>query len=166
MNVHDSAILEDSLPPMEKDPWSFTIPCYINNICFEKALADLEASGENVVGSFINVPNFVRNFYVVTDFAVVENMDAYRDEGMGDVIVGKPFCLEIYVKENRFDGMITIYNGNDDVSARDQLSEISHPYQKLKSFYKRVLNLGPEYVRDAKIEEWLTCGHMSIHEME
>ncbi|GJY89136.1 hypothetical protein Tco_0503764 [Tanacetum coccineum] len=23
---------------------------------------------------------------------VVENMDAYRDEGMGDVIVGKPFC--------------------------------------------------------------------------
>ncbi|GJS81634.1 hypothetical protein Tco_0748175 [Tanacetum coccineum] len=44
MNVHDSAILEDSLPLKEKDPGSFTIPCYINNICFEKALADLGAS--------------------------------------------------------------------------------------------------------------------------
>ncbi|GJS47490.1 hypothetical protein Tco_0597611 [Tanacetum coccineum] len=44
MNVHGLAILEDSLPPKEKDPWSFTIPCYISNICFEKALADLGAS--------------------------------------------------------------------------------------------------------------------------
>ncbi|GKA36213.1 hypothetical protein Tco_0722704 [Tanacetum coccineum] len=44
MNVHDSVILEDALPPKEKDPGSFTIPCYINNICFEKALADLGAS--------------------------------------------------------------------------------------------------------------------------
>ncbi|GJV30327.1 putative reverse transcriptase domain-containing protein [Tanacetum coccineum] len=44
MNIHDSAILKDSLPPKEKDPGSFTIPCYINTICFEKALADLGAS--------------------------------------------------------------------------------------------------------------------------
>nr|GFB21419.1 hypothetical protein [Tanacetum cinerariifolium] len=43
-NMHDSAILEDSLPPKKKDPGSFTIPCYINNICFEKALAELGAS--------------------------------------------------------------------------------------------------------------------------
>ncbi|GJX93142.1 hypothetical protein Tco_0347728 [Tanacetum coccineum] len=42
---------------------------------------------------------------------IIENMDAYRDEGMGDVIVGKPFCREICVKARRFDGMITIYNG-------------------------------------------------------
>ncbi|GKC08403.1 putative reverse transcriptase domain-containing protein [Tanacetum coccineum] len=44
MNVHDSAILKESLPLKEKDPESFTIPCYINNTCFEKALADLGAS--------------------------------------------------------------------------------------------------------------------------
>ncbi|GKB92368.1 hypothetical protein Tco_0964640 [Tanacetum coccineum] len=47
---------------------------------------------------------------------VVENMDAYSDEGIGDVIVGKPFCREICVKARRFDGIITIYNGNDDVT--------------------------------------------------
>ncbi|GKB03357.1 homeodomain-like protein [Tanacetum coccineum] len=29
------------------------------------------------------------NFSVMTDFAVLEDMDAYRDEGMGDIIVGE-----------------------------------------------------------------------------
>ncbi|GJT67074.1 hypothetical protein Tco_1018554 [Tanacetum coccineum] len=39
---------------------------------------------------------------------VVENMDSYRDEGMGDIIVGRPFCKEACIKANRFDEMITI----------------------------------------------------------
>ena len=138
----------------------------------------------------ITVPIFVGNFYVTTDFAVLENMDAYRDEGMGDVIVGKPFCRETCFKARRFDGMITIYNGNDSVtyqmarshprfkyltnaqcnkirpllkiSEQDQLNGISHPYQKLKTFYKGVLNLGPEYKRDATIEEWIKRGHLAF----
>ncbi|GJY59453.1 gag-pol polyprotein [Tanacetum coccineum] len=150
--------------------------------------------GEYVMKAFINVPIFVENFSVVTNFAIVEDMDAYRDQGMGDVIVGKLFCREMFVKAKRFDGMITIYNGNNDVtyqmarshprfkhvtnaqcnkmrpllkiSARDQLSGISYPYQNLKSFYKGVLNLEPKYIKDAKMEEWLICGHVSVHEME
>ncbi|GKE91423.1 hypothetical protein Tco_1572518, partial [Tanacetum coccineum] len=28
----------------EKDPGSYTLPCYINNVCFENALADLGVS--------------------------------------------------------------------------------------------------------------------------
>nr|GEW03891.1 hypothetical protein [Tanacetum cinerariifolium] len=97
---------------------------------------------------------------------VVENIDAYRDEGMGDVILGKAFCREICIKAKRFDEMIIIYNSNDSVSACDQLSGISHPYQKLRSLYKRVLNLRLEFIKDATIEEWLTPGHVSMHEME
>ncbi|GJX75283.1 hypothetical protein Tco_0313878 [Tanacetum coccineum] len=93
MNVHDSVILEESLPPKEKDQ-----------------------GRENVVGAFMNVPIFVGNFSIVTDFAVVENMDAYRDQDMGEVIVVKPFCKEVCVKARHFDGMITIYNGNDSVT--------------------------------------------------
>ncbi|GJT61242.1 putative reverse transcriptase domain-containing protein [Tanacetum coccineum] len=122
--------------------------------------------GKNVIGAFINVPTFVGNFSIITDFAVFENIDAYRDEGMSDIIVGKPFRREICIKAMRFDGMITIYNGNNSVSEQNKLNGMSHPYQKLKSFYKEVLNLGPEYIRDAKIEETLKCGHVSIHEME
>nr|GEW64473.1 hypothetical protein [Tanacetum cinerariifolium] len=56
INMHDSAILEDSLSPKQKDPGSFTIPCHINNICFEKALANLGANISVIrYSSFINL---------------------------------------------------------------------------------------------------------------
>ncbi|GKD71359.1 hypothetical protein Tco_1325449, partial [Tanacetum coccineum] len=118
------------------------------------------------------------------EIEVVENMDAFRDQDMGEVIVGKPFCKASYVEARR---LITIHNGNDNVtyqmarshlrfkhltnkqcnkiwpllkaSARDKLNGISHPYPKLKIFYKGVLDLGPEYTRDAKIVECLIRGH-------
>nr|GEZ28894.1 uncharacterized protein [Tanacetum cinerariifolium] len=49
-------------------------------------------------GALMNVPIFVGTFSVVTDFAVLENMDAYRNEGMGDVIFGEPFLREVGIK--------------------------------------------------------------------
>ncbi|GKA38965.1 hypothetical protein Tco_0731516 [Tanacetum coccineum] len=150
--------------------------------------------GNNVIGGLMNVPIFVETFSVVTDFSVLKDMDAYRDEGMGDVIFGKPFLREVRIKARRFKGMITIYNGNDSVtyqmvrshprfkhhnnkqckkippllkvSDEDKKNGISHPYQKLKGFYKGVLNLGPDYIRDSKMEEWLIRGNISVHEME
>ncbi|GJV80231.1 mitochondrial proton/calcium exchanger protein-like protein isoform X1 [Tanacetum coccineum] len=122
--------------------------------------------GNNVVGALMNVPIFVETFSVVTDFEVLEDMDAYRDEGMGDVIVGEPFLKEIGIKARWFEGMITIYNGNDEVSEEDKMNGISHAYQKLKGFYRGVLNLGPDYIRDEKTEEWLIRGHISVHEIE
>ncbi|GJR96406.1 hypothetical protein Tco_0268580 [Tanacetum coccineum] len=105
---------------------------------------------------------------------VLENMDDYRNEGIGDVIFGEPFLREVGIKTRPFKGMITIYNGNDGVtyqilrshprfkhhtneqcnkitpllkvSEEDKMNGISHPYQKLKGFYKGVLNLGPDYI--------------------
>ncbi|GKB38281.1 putative reverse transcriptase domain-containing protein [Tanacetum coccineum] len=153
----------------------------------------LEYKGNNVVGALMNIPIFVGTFSVLTDFAVLEDMDAYRDEGMGDVIFVEPFLKEVGIKAKRFDGMITIYNGNDEVtcqmvrshprfkchtneqcnkilpllkvSEEDKKNEISHSYQKLKGFYKGVLNLGPNFIRVPLMEEWLTRGHISVHEM-
>ncbi|GJS10668.1 hypothetical protein Tco_0367464 [Tanacetum coccineum] len=123
-----------------------------------------------------------------------ENMDAYRDERMGDVIFGEPFLREVGIKTKLFKGIFTIYNGDNEVtyqmvrshprfkhhtneqcnkippllkvSEKDKLNGISHAYQKLKRFYKGVLNLGPDYIRDEKTEEWLTRGNISVHEME
>ncbi|GJW93027.1 putative reverse transcriptase domain-containing protein [Tanacetum coccineum] len=118
----------------------------------------------NVIGALMNVPIFVGTFSVVADFAVLENMDAYRDEGMGDVIFGEPFLREVGIETRRFEGMITIYDGN--VSVEDKNNGISHPYQKLKGFYKGVLNLGPIHSVMQKTEEWLTRGHISVHKME
>ncbi|GJY92255.1 reverse transcriptase domain-containing protein [Tanacetum coccineum] len=124
----------------------------------------------------------------------LDYIDAYHDERMGDVIFGEPFLREVGIKARRFEGMITIYNGNGEVtyqmvrshsrfkhqtnkqcnkipsllkvSNEDKKNGISHPYQKLKGFYKGVLHLGPEYIRDGRTKEWLTRGHISMHEIE
>ncbi|GKF30538.1 hypothetical protein Tco_0100336, partial [Tanacetum coccineum] len=120
--------------------------------------------GNNFVGALMNVPIFVGSFSIVMDFAVLENMDAYRDEGMGDVIFGEPFLREVGIKTKWFEWIITIYNGEDEVtyqmvqshtrfkhhtneqcnkippllkvSEKDEMNGISHAYQKLKGFYK------------------------------
>ncbi|GKA41753.1 MAK10-like protein [Tanacetum coccineum] len=55
-------------------------------------------------------------FSCMIDFAVLEDMDAYRDEGMGDVIFGEPFLREVGINAKRFEGMITIHNGNEEVT--------------------------------------------------
>ncbi|GJV17826.1 hypothetical protein Tco_1363149 [Tanacetum coccineum] len=36
--------INNSIPRKEKDAWSFTLPCFINNVCFDNALVDLGAS--------------------------------------------------------------------------------------------------------------------------
>ncbi|GJZ25177.1 putative reverse transcriptase domain-containing protein [Tanacetum coccineum] len=161
-----------------------------NSIMKEK----LEYKGNNVVGALMNLPIFVGTFFVTTDFVVLEDMDDFHDEGMGDVIFGKPFLREVGSNARRFNGMITIYNGNDEVTNQmvrshprfkhhtnvqcnkippllkvndeDKKNGISHPYQKLKGFYKGVLKLGPEFVQDPLMEEYLKHGHISVHEME
>ncbi|GJX31381.1 homeodomain-like protein [Tanacetum coccineum] len=163
---------------------------FYNSIMIEKMVY----KRNNVVGDLMNVPIFVGTFSVVTDFAVLEDMDAYRDEGMGDVIFGEPFLREVGIKVRRFEGIITIYNGDDKVtyqmvrlhprfkhhtneqcnkippllkvSKKDEKNGISRAYQKLKEFYKGVLNLGHDYIQDKKTEEWLKRGHISVHEME
>ncbi|GJS82582.1 hypothetical protein Tco_0749123 [Tanacetum coccineum] len=110
------------------------------------------------------------------------------------IIFGELFLREVGINAKRFDEMITIHNGNEEVtyqmarshprfkhhtneqcnkippllkvSEEDKMNRISYSYQKLNGFYKGVLNLGYEYVRDAKMEEWLTRGHISVHETE
>nr|GEU50046.1 retrovirus-related Pol polyprotein from transposon TNT 1-94 [Tanacetum cinerariifolium] len=76
----------------------------------------MKYKGNNVVGALMNIPIFVETFSVVTNFVVLENMDAYHDEGMGDVIVGKPFLREVRIKAKRFGGTITLYKDDRSVT--------------------------------------------------
>ncbi|GJX42137.1 hypothetical protein Tco_0257127 [Tanacetum coccineum] len=150
--------------------------------------------GRNELGNFANVPVFIGNFYIVTNFTVVEDMDPYLDKGIGEVVVGEPFCEVLCMETRRFDGIITIHDEDESVTyqivqsiprfkhltneqcnkippllkvcEQDMMNEISHPYQELKGFYKGVLNIELDFIRDSKMEEWLTRGHISVHEME
>ncbi|GKC69918.1 hypothetical protein Tco_1115801 [Tanacetum coccineum] len=40
--------IDNSIPRKEKYPGSFTLPCYINNVCFDNVLADLGASSPKI----------------------------------------------------------------------------------------------------------------------
>ncbi|GJY48851.1 putative reverse transcriptase domain-containing protein [Tanacetum coccineum] len=50
----------------------------------KKIHIDLVYKGNNVIGALMNVSIFVGTFFVVTDFEILEDMDAYCDEVMGD----------------------------------------------------------------------------------
>lgn len=151
----------------------------------------IEYGGKNVVGIFMNVPIFVGNLTIVTDFTMVENMDAYRDVEMGDVIVGKPFCKEVKINDKRFEGKITFQSGSNVITymmprahprfkhapnkfcykftpflfvdKNDADKRIEYPYQKMKGFYKGVLELEPEYVCDEVIRNYIVHGHVGIN---
>ncbi|GKA99469.1 retrovirus-related pol polyprotein from transposon TNT 1-94 [Tanacetum coccineum] len=52
----------------------------------------------------------------IDDYPILEDMDAYHDNEMGDIIFGEPFLREVRIKTKQFEGMITIYNGDDEVT--------------------------------------------------
>ncbi|GJU65831.1 NUDIX hydrolase 6-like protein [Tanacetum coccineum] len=185
IEAYGASHINNAIPWKEKDPWSFTLPYFINEYCFDNALVDLGASvsvmplstylnlglGElaptrltvELVDRTVKYPKGIAKNILVE--IVLEDMDAYHDKGMGDVIFGEPFLREVGVKTRQFHRMITIYKGNDEVSDDDKRNEISHSYQMLKGFYKGGLNLGPDYIRDAKMEEWLTRRHDLVKEI-
>ncbi|GJS41086.1 mitochondrial proton/calcium exchanger protein-like protein isoform X1 [Tanacetum coccineum] len=219
-----------SIPQKEKDPGSFTLPCFINNVCFDNALVDFGASvsvmplstylnlglgklahtkltveladrtvkypkgiAENVLVGIARLMGetlvlnrsldpFLKDYIelndlnepfelwrnqgddlmptieegeVIKEFRTrddelnvgvddypsycdydkkihidfLENMDDYRDEGMGDVIFGETFLREVGIKTRRFEGMITIYNGDDEVTYQMDLG--SKEYRRI-----------------------------------
>ncbi|GKB17888.1 retrovirus-related pol polyprotein from transposon TNT 1-94 [Tanacetum coccineum] len=42
--AYGASHINNIIPQKEKDPGSFTLPCFINNVCFDNALVDLGAS--------------------------------------------------------------------------------------------------------------------------
>nr|GEZ00622.1 hypothetical protein [Tanacetum cinerariifolium] len=76
--------------------------------------------GDYIKLNDLNVPLELRRDQVddlmPTIKEVVENMDGYRDQDMGNVIFREPFCKASCVEARRFDGLITIHNGNDNVT--------------------------------------------------
>ncbi|GKD43954.1 hypothetical protein Tco_1268599 [Tanacetum coccineum] len=68
---------DHTLPQKEKDPRSFTLPCFINNVCFDKALVGL---GER--------------------FKIIDNLDADNN-----VVLGMPFFKK-YMTCQKGDGEI------------------------------------------------------------
>nr|GEV24314.1 hypothetical protein [Tanacetum cinerariifolium] len=117
----------------------------------------LEYKRNNVVGALMNIPIFVGTLSILADFAILEDMDAYRNEGMGDVIFGELFLREVGINAKRFNGMITIYNDNESLTYRMVRSHLRLKHHTNEQCNKILpLPKDPNMSRDAEMEEWLT----------
>ncbi|GKE24008.1 retrovirus-related pol polyprotein from transposon TNT 1-94, partial [Tanacetum coccineum] len=91
-------------------------------------------------------------------FSILEDMDAYRDEGMGDVIFGKLFLREVRINAKQFEGMITIHNGNDEVTY-----QMARSHLRFKHHTKEQCNKIPPLLKDlAESKEIDEVGEVSI----
>nr|GEW04168.1 hypothetical protein [Tanacetum cinerariifolium] len=88
---------------------------------------------------------------------VVENMDGYQDQDMGDLIFGEPFCKASCVVARRFDGLIIIHNGNDNVTY--QMAR-SHP--RFKHLSNAQCNKINPLLKDLAAKEIDNFGEVSI----
>nr|GEU38662.1 hypothetical protein [Tanacetum cinerariifolium] len=136
-----TTLLNDPLHPKEKDTWSFTLPCIINNLCFNKALADLGASvsampfstytnlgiGElarikliveladrtvkHPKGIGENVLVEIDKFIFPIDFIVLDMPEDIKTP----LIIGRQFLSNAHAKINVFKRLITLRIRNDKV---------------------------------------------------
>ncbi|GJT00416.1 ribonuclease H-like domain, reverse transcriptase, RNA-dependent DNA polymerase [Tanacetum coccineum] len=136
-----TTLRNDALPRKEKDPGSFTLPCYINNVCFEKALADLGASvsvmplstylnlglgelahtkltvelADRIVkhpkGIAKNVLVGIGKFVFPVDFII---LDMPEDVNV-PLILGRPFLSTAHAKVDVFKRKITLRVGDEKI---------------------------------------------------
>ncbi|GJS30148.1 hypothetical protein Tco_0490768 [Tanacetum coccineum] len=83
-------------------------------------------------------------------------MGPYVDEGMGEVVVGKPFCEVSCVETKRFDEIITIHG--EDESETYQMVR-SHP--RFKRHTNEQCNKIPSLLKDLAGKEIDNVGEVS-----
>ncbi|GJV71169.1 retrovirus-related pol polyprotein from transposon TNT 1-94 [Tanacetum coccineum] len=130
---------DNTLPQKEKDPGSFTLPCFIHNVCFDKALVDLRASVSVIPfstytnlglgdlahtrltieladrtikhprGIAKNVLVRIGKFIFLIDFVI---LDIPEDDDV-PLILGRPFLSTTHAKIDVFKRKITLRVGEE-----------------------------------------------------
>ncbi|GJZ25020.1 putative ribonuclease H-like domain-containing protein [Tanacetum coccineum] len=90
-----------------------------------KVIKEFRTRTEELSIGIDDYPSYCDDKKIHMDF--LENMDAYRDEGMGDVIFGKPFLREVDIKVKRFKGMITLYKADDEAEPKKVIQALKDP---------------------------------------
>ncbi|GKB87814.1 mitochondrial proton/calcium exchanger protein-like protein isoform X1, partial [Tanacetum coccineum] len=122
----------------EKDPGSFTISCYINNICFEKALADLGSSVSVMpYSTFINLDlselTPTKLIIELADRTIKCPKDMPEDIKV-PLILRRPFFSNAHAKIDVFKRKITLRVGDDKIVFRSD--------NPTNNIIKRVFALG------------------------
>ncbi|GJV36303.1 zinc knuckle CX2CX4HX4C containing protein [Tanacetum coccineum] len=94
-------MFQNELPPKEKDPESFVLPCIIGNTMVSNALVDIGAS--------ISVMSF--SMFKRLDFVI---LDIIEDNKV-PIILGRPMLATVHARIDVFGGKILLEVGNKQV---------------------------------------------------
>ncbi|GKC16008.1 retrovirus-related pol polyprotein from transposon TNT 1-94 [Tanacetum coccineum] len=158
-----TTLYDNSLPQKEKDPGSFTLPCFIHNVCFDKALVDLRASvsvmpfstytnlglgdlshtrltvelADRTIkhprGIAENVLVRIGKFILPIDFII---LDIPEDDDV-PLILGRPFLSTAHAKTNVFKRKITLRVGEE----KNVFKSIKPPTSIIRMVYMLKTNL-------------------------
>nr|GEZ00678.1 hypothetical protein [Tanacetum cinerariifolium] len=139
LNVRCSVVLQNQLPPKEKDPGSFILPCSIGNLTVRNALADLRASisimplsmdkrlGLGILkpinmnvemadrtksipkGIVGNLLVKIDKFIFPVDFVILDMVEDFRKP----IILGRPLLATTHAKIDVFIKLISLEVGNE-----------------------------------------------------
>ncbi|GJS21340.1 hypothetical protein Tco_0449972 [Tanacetum coccineum] len=150
----------------------------------------LESTRRNLVAIVRDVYVFVGSFTYITDFVVLEDIGEFIVSDTTDVVMGRPFRAVTQLEYDCVKGLISFSRIFDtyiyrmpriisrlknfdwskvmpilELSQHDLIGGLKYSYEKNKFTYKNCLNLRPEYQVDESMKEWLTRGHVSLHEV-
>nr|GEW14610.1 hypothetical protein [Tanacetum cinerariifolium] len=94
----------------EKDPWSFTLPCYINNVCFDNASFDLGASVSVMpLSTYLNLG--IGKFVFPVDFKIFDMPENVKVP----LILKRLFLSTTHAKIDVFKRKITLRVGDEKI---------------------------------------------------
>ncbi|GKC48633.1 zinc knuckle CX2CX4HX4C containing protein [Tanacetum coccineum] len=113
LNARCSAVLQNELPPNEKDPRSFVLPCIIGTTTVSNALTDLEAnrSMKSPKGIVKNVLVKIHNFIFPVDFVI---LDIVEDNKI-PIILGRPMLATAHARIDVFGSKNSLEVGKEQI---------------------------------------------------
>ncbi|GJR47961.1 hypothetical protein Tco_1316064 [Tanacetum coccineum] len=101
--------IDNSIPRKEKDPRSFTLPCYINNVFFDNALADLRVSISFM--PLLTYLNFGLGELARLNFIIIDMPEDVKVP----LILRRPFLSTAHAKIDVFKRKITLRVRDDKI---------------------------------------------------
>ncbi|GKA15877.1 DNA-binding pseudobarrel domain-containing protein [Tanacetum coccineum] len=110
----------NQLPPKEKDPGCFILPCYIRNLTVRNALADLEQVVENLL---VKIDKFI----FPVDFVILDMVEDFRMP----IILGRTLLATAHAEVDVFRKLISLEVGNEKVvfKIEDNFNETLTPIE-------------------------------------
>nr|GEW38173.1 protein kinase-like domain, concanavalin A-like lectin/glucanase domain protein [Tanacetum cinerariifolium] len=203
---------------MRGDPWSLKIPCVISTVSMGHAYVDLQSPVNimfsdyynkireksfqarrnayqpykfcNFIGRAKNMHIFIGCYIYVADIMILKDLGNIIDNGLNEVVLGKPFVHTSRLTYDESLGLIRFSQRDDKVVFRmpqrtkelDLVSSLEkdkfeaffveslkvrkrrfkHVLEKRKEYYKACINLGRTYKKDRETIEKLKTNHISI----